>query len=191
MSSCSKSNVGYTGHGVDAIDAETLKKYSPKPIPKELSAEIEAENEIRSTGLGQLSPNGRDMFFSWSVTGVRQIWKIKGPKTFPIQMTGGENGTSLSDITNDGKYLILSRDQGGDEYPTLFIQDAEKGGRLVKIFGQKKTKVSYLDQSRDGSKIYYRANDTGPTVLGIYEYDLKSKKRELLYLYHYLNLGAQ
>ena len=181
VSSCSKSNVGYTGHGVDAIDAETLKKYSPKPIPKELSAEIEAENEIRSTGLGQLSPNGRDMFFSWSVTGVRQIWKIKGPKTFPIQMTGGENGTSLSDITNDGKYLILSRDQGGDEYPTLFIQDAEKGGRLVKIFGQKKTKVSYLDQSRDGSKIYYRANDTGPTVWGIYEYDLKSKKRELLY----------
>ncbi|PIK16255.1 prolyl oligopeptidase family serine peptidase [Halobacteriovorax sp. JY17] len=180
--SCEKrTQMGYSGHGVEAIDAKTLSKYAPTAIPKNLSTEIEAENEIRSTGLGQLTPDGKEMFFSWSVTGVRQIWKIEGPKSFPIQMTGGENGTSLEDITNDGKRLILSRDHGGDEYPSLFLQDARNGGELIKIFGEKKIKVSYLDQSEDGSKIYYRANDIAPTTWGIYEYDITSKKRELLY----------
>lgn len=171
----------YSGHGVEAIDKAVLNKYSPKPIPKELSAEIEAQNEIRSTGSGLLSPDGKSMFFSWSVTGVRQVWKINGPKRFPVQMTGGENATSLRDITNDGKYIIVSRDQAGDEYPSLFIQNAIKGGELKKVFGKKKVKVGYLDQSDDGSKIYYRANDISPTEWGIYEYDILAEKRELLY----------
>ncbi|WP_372652187.1 prolyl oligopeptidase family serine peptidase [Halobacteriovorax sp.] len=182
ISSCSKSTIGgYSGHGVEAIDSVVLKKYSPKAIPKELKTEIEAQNEIRTTGLGQLTPDGKQMFFSWTVTGVRQIWKITGPKSFPIQMTGGENATSLEDISNDGKYLILSRDQGGDEYPTLFLQNAKSGGELIKIFGKTKVKVSYLDQNEDGSKIYFRANDISPTTWGIYEYDIKTKRKELVY----------
>ncbi|CBW27141.1 putative peptidase [Halobacteriovorax marinus SJ] len=182
LTSCTTKKVqSYTGHGVETLDQEIVTKYAPKPIPKELSTEIEAENEIRSTGMGQLAPDGRTMFFTWGVTGVRQVWKINGPKKFPIQMTGGENASSLSDITNDGKYLLISRDEGGDEYPSLYLQDAKRGGELFKIFGQKKVKVSYLDQSEDGKFIYYRANDITPTTWGIYKYNIATKKRELIF----------
>ncbi|OUR99789.1 hypothetical protein A9Q84_01815 [Halobacteriovorax marinus] len=170
----------YAGHGAESISQSVLDKYQPTSIPSELSREIEGQHEIRSTSLGLLTPDGKNMFFSWSVTGTRQIWKIDGPKRFPVQMTGGENRTSLQDITNDGKYLILSRDKDGNEYPALYLQST-KGGELKLIFGKDKVKMSYMDQSADGQYIYFRANDESPTIWNLYKYHIKTKKKQLFY----------
>lgn len=180
FSCATDSKKGYQGHGGESISKEILEKYKPTAISGELSREIEGQHEIRSTSLGQITPDGKNMFFSWSVTGTRQIWKINGPKRFPVQMTGGENGTSLRDITNDGKYLILSRDKDGNEYPAIYLQSTE-GGKLNLVFGKDKVKTSYMEQSSDGQYIYYRANDDKPTIWNLYKYHIKSGKKELFY----------
>ncbi len=171
-----KADIQYKGHGLESIDQATLDKYAPKSLPSSLTSKIEKMNELRTPSLGLISPNGKSLFVSWSVTGTRQIWKLNGPKSFPVQMTGGEDSSRLHDITEDGKSLIISRDSKGDEYPSLYIQSVH-GGELKKIFGQKKVKVSYQGQSKRGRYIYYRANDLGPTQFGIYKYDLATNKR--------------
>jgi dipeptidyl aminopeptidase/acylaminoacyl peptidase len=170
----------YSGHGGESVSKEDLRKYAPKPIPKELTTEIESQLELRSTSLGQLTPDGKKLFFKWSVTGTQQVWKIDGPKSFPVQMTGGANATYLQDITEDGKWLIHSRDEDGDEYPALFLQSVN-GGSLELLYGKSKVKVRYLDQTKDGKNIYFRANDIEPTVWGIYKYNLASKTKTLIY----------
>ena len=170
----------YTGHGGDSISKEDLRKYAPQPIPKDLTTEIEAQLEMRATSLGQLTPDGKSLFFKWGVTGTQQVWKIDGPKKFPVQFTGGANATYLQDITEDGKWLIHSRDTDGDEYPALFIQSTN-GGPLELLFGKSKVKVSYLDQTKDGRFIYFRANDISPTEWGIYKYSIETKTKKLIF----------
>jgi dipeptidyl aminopeptidase/acylaminoacyl peptidase len=170
----------YKGHGSESISKEDLALYAPRPIPKELVGEIESQQEIRTPSLGKLTPDGKNMFFSWSVTGTKQVWKIDGPRRFPVQMTGGENSTYLKSITEDGKWLILSRDEGGSEYPSLYLQSVN-GGELKLLYGKDKVKVSYMNQSKDGKFIYYRANDIAPTIWGIYKMNLKTKESSLLF----------
>ncbi|WP_127714047.1 prolyl oligopeptidase family serine peptidase [Halobacteriovorax sp. HLS] len=176
----SSSKKTYSGHGAESVSSEDLNLYAPKALAKELVNEIESQQEIRTTGLGQLSPNGKNLFFSWSVTGTSQVWKIDGPMRFPIQLTGGDNPTYLQDITEDGKWLIHSRDDGGNEYPSLYKQ-SPSGGPLELIFGQDKIKTTYMRQSRDGKYIYFRANNISPTVWGIYKMNLATMDKELLF----------
>jgi len=175
-----KKATDYKGHGLESIDQETLAKYAPKPLDSSLTAKIERMNELRTPSLGTITPDGKKLFVSWSVTGTRQIWRLDGPKSFPVQMTGGEDSSRLLDLTIDGKSLIISRDSKGDEYPSLYLQSVN-GGELKKIFGQKKVKVAYIGQPKSGRYIYYRANDTAPTTFGIYKHDLKTNKREKIF----------
>lgn len=182
IASCNKEvkkDTDYKGHGLESISKETLEKYKAKPLSPELTREIEKSNELRTPSLGQVTLDGKTLFVNWNVTGVNQVWKVSGPDTFPIQMTGGDDATRLKDITHDDRYLVVTRDSGGDEYPRIYLQPVN-GGKLIKVYGEKKVKVSYLTQSKNGKKLFFYANDLGPTTFAIYEYDIETKQKELL-----------
>lgn len=166
---------GYKGHGADSVSPETLKKFAPKPIPPQQLNHIEAMLDVRAPGMGQLSPDGKSLFFGWSVTGTRQVWKTSKAQKFPVQMTGGQDSTSLGDITPDGRYLILTRDEKGNEYPYLYIQNVA-GGPLTLVAGKKKVITSPQFVTKDSRYLYYTMNDKGPTQHALYKYDLKTRK---------------
>ncbi|MCL4810532.1 MAG: S9 family peptidase, partial [Thermoanaerobaculia bacterium] len=92
----------YQGHGADSVPPEVLAKFVAPPLPSELSRKIQNLMIVRAPGGGRLSPDGKRLYFGWAVTGTAQVWRLDGPNTFPIQMTGGEDRTSLADITPDG-----------------------------------------------------------------------------------------
>jgi dipeptidyl aminopeptidase/acylaminoacyl peptidase len=180
--SCNKGDeqsTNYKGHGLESVSKEVLEKYKAKPLSSELTREIEKGNELRTPSLGQMTLDGKTLFVNWNVTGVNQVWKVSGPDSFPVQMTGGDDATSLKDITHDDRFLIVTRDSGGDEYPRIYLQSVA-GGELIEVYGAKKVKVSYLTQSKNGKKLYFYANDLGPTTFAIYEYDIELKTKELL-----------
>ena len=54
-------------------------------------------------GSARSAPDGKSLYFSWSITGIGQIWRVDGPTHFPQQVTGGEDSTSLAAITPDGR----------------------------------------------------------------------------------------
>ena len=58
-------------------------------------------------------------------------------------MTGGEDPTTLVDITADGNYLVLSRDRNGEENPGLYLQKTT-GGPLILIQHQPKVQTLFL-----------------------------------------------
>ena len=89
----------YTGHGAASIPKEVLDRFAPKPLPDELTRTIQAMLDVRAPSAGVLAPDGSALYFRWKVTGTNQIWRVDGPMRFPIQLTGGQDQTGVSDVT--------------------------------------------------------------------------------------------
>src|SRR6185503_3351643 len=170
----------YQGHGLSSVAPEILAKFAPVPLPSEVSRKIQALLDVRSPNPGQLTPDGKSLYFGWSISGTRQVWRLDGPQRFPVQMTGGEDRTELLGITPNGRRLILARDRKGEENPGLYLQDP-KGGPLEVIQHKPKVQTFFQGVTDDARTLYYRANDIKPESYAIYRYDLEKKQRELVF----------
>jgi dipeptidyl aminopeptidase/acylaminoacyl peptidase len=169
----------YTGHGAASVSAETLAKFAPAPLPEELSRRVQSMMDLLAPGTGEVSPDGKRLYFGWAVTGSRQIWRLDGPNHFPIQMTGGEDSTTLAAISPNGKTLIVQRDRKGEENPGLYTMPAD-GGALTCIQHLPGIKTTFAFLSEDGQWLYYQANDQKPDAYAIYRYNLGTSQKEVL-----------
>jgi hypothetical protein len=174
------SSPGYAGHGAETIAPEILQKYRPKSLPPEVARRIQALMDVRAPGIGRLSPDGKAMYFSWSITGIGQTWKIDGPRRFPQQLTAGEDSTALADITPDGRTLIVQRDRKGEENPGLYIQPAA-GGPLEMIQHAPRVQTHFEAISSDSRYLYFTANDRKPDAYVVYRYDLAKKEKQVVF----------
>jgi dipeptidyl aminopeptidase/acylaminoacyl peptidase len=162
------------------VAPEVLARYAPTPLDPKVSRHLENLLDVRSPGLGILSPDGKHLFFSWTVTGISQIWRLDGPNAFPVQMTGGEDQTFLSDITPDGKTLVLGRDRKGEENPGIYLQDAS-GGALRPVQHKDGVQSRFQFLSEDGKWLYFVANDVKPDSYVLYRYEMATGKREAVF----------
>jgi dipeptidyl aminopeptidase/acylaminoacyl peptidase len=170
----------YSGHGAGSIPPEVVKRYAPPPLDPGVSGRIQMMLDVRAPGLGMVSPDGRRLYFGWSITGTPAVWRLDGPRSFPVQMTGGDDRTSLVDVTPDGRFLVLSRDHGGQEDPGLYLQPVD-GGAVRLIQHVAKSRAFYGFTSADSRWIYFAANDVKPDSYAIYRYDLSAGKKEVLF----------
>lgn len=173
-------NAGYKGLGVESLSPEVLAKYAPKPVEPELSRRIQALLDVRAPGAGLVSPDGKRMYFTWSVTGTQQIWRLDGPMRFPVQLTGGEDTTSIAALTPDGKTLIVSRDRSGEENPGLYLLSTS-GGAMQLVQHEKGVQTFLQHVADDGRSILFRANDRTKDAYAIYRYELGSKSKTLVF----------
>lgn len=164
----------YQGHGAGSLSEETLRRFAPPPLDPHLRARVETRLDLRSPGIGQITPDGKRLFFTWDVTGSRQVWRLDSPLSFPVQLTAGEDPTLLKDITPDGKTLVLSRDRGGEEYPGLYLQPVG-GGALQVIQHKPKVQTVFQFTEESGAGLWFTANDVDPASRAIYRYDFASK----------------
>ncbi len=173
---------GYAGHGAESVSKEVLAKYAPTPLPEDVTAHIQAMLDVRSPSPGVVSEDGKRLFFTWTVTGTRQVFRLDGANTFPRQMTGGEDATTVNAVLPNGRQIVVSRDRRGEEYPGLYLQNAE-GGPLTKIQHLPKVRTDFDAVSDDGRYIYFHANDEKPDAYVIYRVDLTTDvtKKERLF----------
>lgn len=173
----STSTPGYNGLGAESVPPEVMAKFRAAPLPSTVTRRVQAMLDVRSPGAGVLAPDGKTLFFTWAVTGVRQVWRLNGPNTFPIQMTGGEDATTVVGVTKDGKQIVLTRDQKGEENPGLYLQSVG-GGPLVVVQHKPKVQTQPQHLSDDGAFLYFRSNDQKPDSYAIYRYVFASKSIE-------------
>ena len=122
-----KAQKGYSGHGEGSISPDVLARYAPPKVPAAELAKIQAYLDIRSPSSGTVSDDGKTLYMSWSVTGTRQIWRMDKTQGFPVQLTGGQDATSMRGLLPNGQGLVVSRDRSGSEYYGLYLQDAQGG----------------------------------------------------------------
>jgi dipeptidyl aminopeptidase/acylaminoacyl peptidase len=179
-SSDAPSGSGYSGHGAETIAPEILERYRPRPLPPEVARSVESLMDVRAPGMGRLGPDGRTMYFSWSITGIDQIWRIDGPRRFPQQLTGGEDRTALADVTPDGAWLVVQRDRKGEENPGLYLQP-KAGGPLVEIQHVKGVQTRFEGVSSDSKYVYFTSNDRKPDAYVVYRWDIAKKERQVAF----------
>src|SRR6185369_1471977 len=95
----------YKGLGAESVTPEVIAKYAPRPLDPRFTRDIEKLLDVRAPGLGIPSPDGKKLYFGWQITGTPQVFRLDQPKGFPIQMTGGDERTTLHALTPDGKWL--------------------------------------------------------------------------------------
>lgn len=169
----------YSGHGAATVTPEVIARYAPPPLDGGVSRRIQMMLDVRAPGVGMPAPDGRRLYFDWSITGTPAVWRLDGPRTFPIQLTAGEDPTTLDGITPDGQLLVLSRDRGGQEDPGLYTQPVD-GGPLTAIHHKAGTRAAYGFTSSDSLWVYFTANDIKPDSYAVYRYNLQTRARELL-----------
>jgi protease II len=170
----------YSGLGAGSLSPETVAKYSPPPLDPAVSRRVQMMLDVRAPGLGLVAPGGRRLYFGWSITGTPQVFRLDGPKSFPLQMTGGEDRTVLAAITPDGKWLVLSRDTGGDENPGLYLLPAD-GGPLKTVQKIKAVQTFPDFVSPDSRFLYFHSNDVKADSYALYRYDLSTGERTLVF----------
>jgi len=181
FAACSTSGkkTSYSGYGLDSISKEDLAKYAPPPPNPALKSAIEKLVDIRSPGAGLVSNDGKSLFTVWNVTGTNQVWKLTGPKSFPVQLTGGEDRSNLVSISPDNRWLVISRDSKGDENYGIYLM-SPNGGELKKVYYNPKQQTAFLEFSKDSKFLYYNTNDKSPNAYTIYRYDIQNDKHEVI-----------
>jgi dipeptidyl aminopeptidase/acylaminoacyl peptidase len=170
----------YSGHGADTLAPEVLEKYHPTPLAPDVSRTIESLMDVRAPGIGQITPDGKSLYFPWNVTGIGQVWRVDGPQHFPQQVTGGEDSTSLAAITPDGRMLVIQRDRKGEENPGLYLQPVA-GGPLQTIEHVRGVQARFEAVSSDSRSIYFTANDRKPDAYVVYRWDVAKRERQVAF----------
>ena len=170
----------YSGHGVESVDSETLKKYAPPALSSEMANKLKKIFDISAPGMGMLSPDKKTLYFTWRVTGQSHVWKIDGPKSFPVQLTSGTDAVSISEIAPNGKFLIISKDVNGEENPGLFRLDL-KSGLIEELYRKKKVQAGFDFITDDSEHIFFTANDKKPDSYSVYKMKLSDKSIETIF----------
>jgi dipeptidyl aminopeptidase/acylaminoacyl peptidase len=166
----------YAGHGAESVARDLVAKFAPPPLDPRFSRTVELMLDVRSPGLGIPAPDGRALYFGWGITGSAQVFRLDEPKGFPIQLTGGEDNTTLKGVAPDGKWIVLARDSAGEENPGLYVQ-AATGGPLRVVFEARKVQANFAFVTPDSREIYFTANDVSPDSYTVYRYDVASGTR--------------
>jgi len=172
--------VGYSGLGADSVPAEVIAKFAPPPLDPKVSHELQAMLDVRGSGGGVLAKNGTRMFFTWKVTGTAQVWRQDGPQAWPVQLTGGEDNTSVVDVAPDDSFVVVARDIGGEENPGLYLLAPEGGElRVIQHAPKVQTKLAFI--SDDSQAVYFTANDRTPDSYAVYRFDVKTGAKQLVF----------
>ncbi len=165
---------GYQGLGADSVSPEVVAEFAAPPLDASVSARIEAMLDVRGAGPGALTRKGDRMVFTWKVTGTNQVWRQDGPMRFPVQLTGGEDRSSVVGLAPDDSFVVISRDKGGEENPGLELMSLA-GGAAVRIHRAPKVQTRLAFVSDDSKSIWYLANDRDPGSYALYRWDVATR----------------
>ena len=170
----------YSGLGAESLSPAEVAKYAAGPLDERVSKRIQALLDVRSASSGVVTSKGDRQFYSTRLTGVSQVWRQDGPMKFPVQLTGGEDRTSIVGISPDDSFVVVSRDSGGAENPGVYLLAAE-GGPLKRVQHLPKVRTSLQFVGDDGKSLYLASNDKDPASYAIHRWDIKSEQRETLF----------
>lgn len=169
----------YDGHGAASVSPEVVASFRPRPLEPELARRVETMLDLRGPTNLVPAADGKALYFAWNVTGTAQVWRVDGPRAFPVQVTGGEDPTVPVAALAGGRGVVVSRDRKGEENPGLYVALRE-GGPLKVLQHRPGVQTRFHFASDDGRRIYYSANDRRPDAYALWRFDVDSGTRELL-----------
>jgi len=176
------------GLGLSATAAETEWNH-PQDIPVvapvtvglagEKPADIVRYLMARGAMGAELSPDGSEMAFRYSVTGEPQLWLVDAEGGWPRQLTFG-TGITFFHWAPDGEHLIVGRDADGNEREGYFLLSRD-GTRERQLLPLSDAFRSFGMFSSDGSQFLYSSTERNGRDFDIYVADVAEGQSRIVY----------
>jgi dipeptidyl aminopeptidase/acylaminoacyl peptidase len=98
------------------------------------------------------SPDGKEIVFSYDMTGRINLWKIPSIGGWPIQLTQSDNRQYNAAWSPDGKWIIYQQDREGDELWDLYVVPSD-GGDVINLTNTPDIREESPQWSPDGNII--------------------------------------
>ncbi|WP_226681429.1 S9 family peptidase [Sutcliffiella horikoshii] len=126
-----------------------------------------------------LSPDEKQLVYSTNLTGHYNVWAMDLPNQYPYPLTFNDQSCHGLKYDPNGKYILASFDQDGNELTQLYALPSS-GGELQDVRVEKEHRHMNPSFSKDGKRIYYTSTKGNQTYLNCYCYDLETKVEKLL-----------
>jgi dipeptidyl aminopeptidase/acylaminoacyl peptidase len=129
---------------------------------------------IRNTAECKISPDGKTVAFTTTITGEMELWVVSAAGGWPSQLTNLHEYVSDISWSPDGKWLVFASDYGGNARPDLFRVPAV-GGQVEKLT---KTRLAHNEPrySPDGKRLAFIADPDREFIFQLHVLDLGTRK---------------
>jgi dipeptidyl aminopeptidase/acylaminoacyl peptidase len=131
--------------------------------------DIEDFMQIGSAGSPQISADGSLIFFSSSMPGVDQVFKML-PAGWPYQLTVFKDGIDFYRASYSGAWVVVGASAGGSEQSDLYLVNSSSGVLRTLKAGEGIRHGSPL-WSRDERYLYFSSNEANGRDFFIYRMD--------------------
>jgi dipeptidyl aminopeptidase/acylaminoacyl peptidase len=162
---CALSLVGACAQAIVTPNANLLAEGIP-PIPQTIADKVALYTDFRGYGFVGWHPVERSMLVRHREQGanITQIYWLKTPGGKPEKLTDfAENVAAASFAPRDGKYLVYSRDVGGNEATQVFRMDLDT--RQSTLLSNPDERSSYT-WSRSGERLLIESVPLDKTAQG-------------------------
>ena len=134
--------------------------------------DIGAFMQIGYASSPQISEDGSQVFFSSSMPGVSQVFRIL-PSGWPYQMTVFEDGIDFYAAAYSGDMVVAGASVGGSEQADLYLLDTASGIQVTLKAAQGVRHGSPL-WSPDEKYVYFSSNEANGRDFYIYRIDVRT-----------------
>lgn len=126
------------------------------------------------------SPDNSKLLVSSDLTGVYNAYAIPvtGGDPEPLTDSSTDSVFAVSYFPEDERFLYSS-DQGGNELNHLYVRHAD--GTIQDLTPGERLKAQFLGWSQDDRSFYVGTNERDPRYFDVYQYDVMSLDRDLVY----------
>lgn len=171
-------------------ETETPKTPNENDIPRPVQAELTLAGSsqpdilrylnVRMAKDPSLSPDGKQLAFNSSITGIPQLWVVESKSGWPKQLTFGESVT-FHKWSPTGEWIIYGTDLGGNEQEGYYLISPD-GSIEVELLPPSNTFRVFGDFTRDGKKIAYSQSEGGDNPsFDVHLLDIASRKSSLAF----------
>ncbi len=126
--------------------------------------------KIGACGPAGMSWDGKDVYFTSSMSGEPQVYRIN-EGGWPYQLTTFDDGVGGFSLNWAGTSSIVTAAVGGDENDQLFLMDP-KTGRIQKLIDMPKVQFGSVAWTRDDKFVFFRSNEENLRDFFIYRMDM-------------------
>jgi dipeptidyl aminopeptidase/acylaminoacyl peptidase len=137
---------------------------------------IETFMQIGSATGGQITQDGSMLFFSTSISGVDQVYRLM-PSGWPYQMTVFTDGIDFFKVSPAGRWVVVGASVGGSEQADLFLIDTATG-MLSTLKQDEKVRHGSPLWSNDEKYLYFSSNEENMRDFMLYRMEISSRKIE-------------
>ncbi len=147
----------------------------PAPAAPRAAYTPEQLSLIRDTAESRISPDGKTVAFTSTITGAVELWTVPAAGGWPRQLSNLGEHVSDIDWSPDGRWLVFASDYGGNERRDLYRVPGA-GGAVEKLTD---TRLSESEPkfAPDGNRLAFTADPEREFVFQLFVMDLATRKK--------------